>query len=64
VTTGLERVFGQWLAAATIPGDPNILTVDVRIDSDHSNGTHWNLTDAQEQRLIDLLHADMAQQKR
>jgi hypothetical protein len=58
VSTGLERVFGEW-ARLRIPGDPHILTVGVRIDSDHSNGTHWNLTDTQEQRLIDLLKADL-----
>ena len=59
MSTGLERVFGQW-AQARIPGDPHILTVGVRIDSNHSTGTHWNLTDAQEQRLIDLLLTDIA----
>lgn len=56
--TGLERVFGEW-AKIRLPGDPNILTVGVRIDADYSTGTHWNLTDAQEDRLIGLLQADV-----
>lgn len=63
MTTGLERVFGEW-ARVRIPGDPHSLTVGVRIDSDHSNGTHWNLTATQEQRLIDVLLADIGALKR
>lgn len=61
--TYLEHLFGQWAKASQSLGGPNTPTVGIRIDSDHSNGTHWNLTEAQEQRLINLLLADVARLK-